>query len=68
VIDRVQERFRLKLECPLGYCDQLLEEGQDFVASPVIPGVVLFARLVLADLVGEEHTDSVPVTSGARLV
>src|SRR5207237_5579105 len=68
VLDRVQKRFRLELERALGHRDQLLEQSDDFLSSPIVAGVVLLAGLVPADLVGKEHASCVPVAPRAGVV
>ena len=54
MVIEIEERLELKLKCPLGDRDELLEERDDLLATAEVARVVLFAGLVPADLICEE--------------
>jgi hypothetical protein len=68
MLPQIQERLGLKLKGALGHSDEFLQKSDDIVPSAVVPGRILIARLMPADLVGEERTDRIPVAARTSLV
>ena len=62
---QVEETFGLKLKCALADSDELFQKGNDLVTPPIVPGVILFSGLVIANLVREKTPNCRPVPPSA---